>query len=153
MFRGLGVEMNICIAYESKYGNGKKCVDYLHTVLNKEGHDVATYSVHDAKPKSLPRADLYIFSTPTHVGGPPRQMKKFLKNFETEQDGAKYVLLTTCMDPKTKSLKIMEELLQPREMTKVSDGIKIKVNGLKGPLESEYEGKLDTFIKEITGGK
>jgi menaquinone-dependent protoporphyrinogen IX oxidase len=40
MFRGLGVNMNICIAYESKYGNGEKCVDYLHTVLNKKGRDV-----------------------------------------------------------------------------------------------------------------
>ena len=52
---------------------------------------------------------------------------------------------------KTKALQIMEDLLQPSGMTKVSDGLKIEVTGMKGPLESDYEKKLDTFAQDILG--
>jgi len=125
--------MKVCIIYESKYGNGKKCVEHLQNIISKKGHDVETSSIREIKPSSLPRADLYIFSTPTH--------------------GAKYALMATCMDAKfydrTKALQIMEALLQPKGMIKVSDGIKIKVTGMKGPLETGYEEKLDAFVKEI----
>jgi flavodoxin len=143
--------MKIYIAYESKYGNGKKCVEHLQAFMSKKGHDVGISSVREIKPKSLPGADLYIFSSPTHIGGPPGKMKKFLKKLEIKQEGAKYALLTTCLDPKTKTLQIMEELLQPTRMTKISDGIKIKVTGMKGPLEEGYQKKLEDFATEIAG--
>jgi len=45
----------------------------------------------------------------------------------------------------------MEELLQPKGMTKVSNGIKIKVTGMKGPLEEGYQKKLEDFATEIIG--
>ncbi|MCK5258602.1 MAG: flavodoxin domain-containing protein [Thermoplasmatales archaeon] len=141
--------MKVCIAYESKYGNGKKCVEYLQNIISKKGKDVEAFSVREIKPNSLPQADLYIFSTPTHIGSPPGKMKKFLKKLEITEEGTKYALMATCMDYKTKSLQTMENLIQPSGMTKVSDGIKIKVTGMKGPLETGYEEKLDTFAKEI----
>ena len=141
--------MKVCIAYESKYGNGKKCVEHLQSIISKKGHDVETPSIREIKPSSLLQADLYIFSTPTHIGGPPGKMKKFLKKLEITEEGTKYALMTTCLDYKTKALQIMDGLLQHSGMTKVSDGIKIKVTGMKGPLETGYEEKLDAFAKEI----
>lgn len=145
--------MKVSIAYESKYGNGKKCVEHLGAFMSKKGHDVEISSVREIKPKSLPGADLYIFSSPTHVGGPPGKMKKFLKKLEIKQEGAKYALITTCMDDNTKTLLKMEELLQTTGMTKVSNGIKIKVTGMKGPLEEGYQKKLEDFATEIIGGQ
>ncbi len=145
--------MKVYIAYESKYGNGKTCVEHLQAFMNKKGHDVEISSVREIKPKSLPGADLYIFSSPTHVGGPPGKMKKFLKNLEIKQKGAKYALITTCLDPNPKTLQIMEKLLQPTGMTKVTNGIKIKVTGMKGPLEEGYQKKLEDFATEIFGEK
>ena len=144
--------MKVYIAYESKYGNGKKCIEHLQGILSKKGHDVETSSIREIKPNALPQADLYIFSSPTHIGNPPRKMRKFLKNLEVKQEGARYALVATCMNDmcnKTKALQVMEDLLQPSGMTKVSDGIKIKVTGMKGPLETGYEEKLDAFVKEI----
>jgi flavodoxin len=141
--------MNVCIAYESKFGNGKKLVEHLQTVLSKKGHDVETFSVREIKPNSLPNAELYIFSSPTHVGGPPGKMKKFLKKLEIKQEGAKYTLMATSMDPNAKTLQKMEQLLQSKGMTKITDGVRIKVNGMKGPLEEGFEKKLEEFTKKI----
>ena len=144
--------MKVCIAYESKYGNGKKCVEHLQNIISKKGHEVEAFSVREIKSSSFPKANLYIFSTPTHIGGPPGKMKKFLKKLEITEEGARYALMATCMNDmcnKTKALQVMEDLLQPSGITKVSDGIKIKVTGMKGPLETGYEEKLDAFVKEI----
>jgi len=141
--------MKVYIAYESKYGNGKKCVEYLKEAITTKGHSVETSSIHEIKSKSLPNADLYIFSSPTHIGRPPRKMKKFLNNLEIPQEEAKYTTMVTHMDPKAKTLQIIDDLLQPKGMTKVSNGVKIMVTGLKGPLEDDYEKKLDAFVNEI----
>ena len=45
----------------------------------------------------------------------------------------------------------MEKLLQPTGMTKITDGLKIKVTGMKGPLEDSYEEKLEEFANDILG--
>ena len=143
--------MKACIVYESKYGNGKKCVEHLQDIMSKTGHDVETFSVREVKPNELPQADIYVFSTPTQIGSPARKMKKFLKKLEVKQEGAKYALMTTHSSDKTNALQKMENFLQPIGMTKITDGLKIKVTGMKGPLESGYEEKLDAFAKDILG--
>lgn len=69
--------MKICIIYESKYGNGKKCMEYLQDILTGDSHDVDLFSVREKDPVSMPEAELYIFSAPTHVGNTAGRMKKF----------------------------------------------------------------------------
>ena len=79
--------------------------------------------------------------------------EKFLKKIEIGGKDAKYALMTTCLDYKTKSLEIMEDFLQPKKITKVSKGVKIRVAGVKGPLESGYKEKIDSFVEEIFSDK
>jgi len=145
--------MKVCIAYESKYGNGKQCMEYLRDVLNKDGHDVDLFSVREKDPKSLPEADLYVFSSPTQIGSPTRKMKKFLKKLEVPAEDAKYTLVTTYMNPKATTLEKMERLLQPKGLTKISEGLRIQVTDMKGPCESGFKEKLEIFAKNIAGGK
>jgi hypothetical protein len=38
-------------------------------------------------------------------------------------------------------------------MTKATDGLKIKVNGMKGPLEEGYEEKIDAFASQLLENK
>ncbi len=143
--------MRISIIYESKYGNGKICVEYLKNAFSKKGHDAQTFSVIDIKPDSLPKADLYIFSAPTHVGGPPRKIKKFLKKLKIDQDGLKYALMVTHMAPEIEinTMDVMEDTLQSKGFKKINDGIRIKVNGIKGPLDIGYEKKIDEFVNNL----
>lgn len=141
--------MMIFIIYESHFGNGKKCIEYLQEILNKKGHLVEISSILEVQPNYLPKADLYIFSAPTHSKGPPAQMKDFLKNLKLEK-GIKYAIMTTHIAPETKTLKIMENLLKPKGLVKISDGLKVKVNTMQGPLEKDYKEKLESFAKVIT---
>ena len=141
--------MKVCIAYESKFGNGKKIVEHMETTMCKKGHDVETCSISEAIPDSLPTVDLYIFSSPTHFGGPPGKMKKFLKKLVIHQEGVKYALMATYKYPNSKTLLKMEELLRSKGMIKVADGVSIKVKSVKGPLEDGFEEKLEEFIKNI----
>jgi flavodoxin len=141
--------MKICIVYESKYGNGKKCVEYLQSIIKAKGHDVKTFSIRNIKPNLLPEADSYIFSSPTHIGSIPWKMKRFLKKIKPKE-GVKYALMATCINPDTKAIQKMEEILSKKGMIKISE-TKIKVKGMKGPLEENYKEKLDAFAEEIFG--
>ncbi|MBC7081372.1 MAG: flavodoxin family protein [Thermoplasmatales archaeon] len=136
--------MKVCIIYDSKYGNGKKCIDYISELIGKK-HKVEIFSADEVKPQNI-EADLYIFSSPTHIGSPTRKIKKILKKISKEN--AKYALMTTCIDEKTKSIEKMEKILSKKGMKKVAD-VKIKVNGIKGPLESNYKEKIEEFLKKI----
>ncbi len=146
--------MKICIAYESKYGNGKTCMEYLADILTKGGHEIDLFSVRERGPASVPEADLYVFSAPTQIGNVAGKMKKFLKKVVIPKQDAKYALITTCMDPeKTKSLGTMEGILESKGVTKASDGLIIKVNGMKGPCEEGHQKQLEEFAKEVTKKK
>ncbi|DAC72622.1 MAG TPA: hypothetical protein DSN98_04370 [Thermoplasmata archaeon] len=144
--------MNIDIIYESKYGNGKKAMMYLETILRKKGHSVQLMSVHDIKPQSLPEADLYIFSAPNAFGKIVRSMRKFLDKIEIKNQSAHYILVNTCLNPASsqdKGLEQMEEILRKKNISKLSEGLKLKVIAIKGPLESGYEKKLDELAQTI----
>ncbi len=141
--------MKVQIFYESKFGNGKKCVEYLGNVITEKGHEVRTSSIRNVKPNSLPNSDLYIFSSPTRMGNAHGKMKKFLKKMDIPGEGKKYALIATYADPETKALTTMEDLVKAKGLTKAIDGIKIKVNGMKGPLEDSYEEKLDEFASSM----
>lgn len=143
------IAVKVHILYESKFGNGKKCANYLGNVISEKGHEVNTLSIRDIKQKSLPQSDMYIFSSPTHVGKPPGKVKRFLKKMEVPGEGIKYALMTTYVDPETKTLEKMDEQIKSKGMTKVGKGIKIQVRGMKGPLEEDYEEKLQAFASEI----
>jgi hypothetical protein len=80
-------------------------------------------------------------------------MKKFIKKLEPKHSSAKYSVLVTYMDPNAKTVQKMEALVQPKGLTKATEGLMIKVEGMKGPLEDGYEQKLEQFAAKILGTK
>jgi hypothetical protein len=74
-----------------------------------------------------------------------RKMKKFLKNFNK---GKKYALMVTCINEKTRAIEKMEKILNAKGMVKIAD-VKIRVKGIKGPLESSYKEKIEEFLRKI----
>lgn len=140
--------MKISILYLTKFGNGKSIANRLESILKESGHDASSFNVRKSKAKDVPKSDLYIFSSPTHIGNLPYKMRGFIKKLEAKS-GAKYALLTTCIDNGANTLGKLKELIAPLKLEKATADLTVKVTGMKGPLEDGYEKKLDEFASRL----
>lgn len=156
--------MKIEYFHASKYGNGALVAEEFKKQMAAKGVTVNVHHVRDAKPKEMPQADLYLFSSPGRFGKPIGDMHRLLKKAILPQ-GTKYAVLVTELAPgadkKTGELPtdeelgkcqrvipVMNQVLQERGMVKVAEG-KILVNGLKGPLEEGWQKKVEAFVSQI----
>lgn len=159
------VAMKIEYFHASKYGNGALVAEEFKKQLAAKGVTVNVHHIRDARPKEMPPADLYLFSSPGRMGKPIGGMRRFLKKTKLPS-GTKYAILTTeaapQLDKKTgrmpteeerakwqRVIPIMNEILQEKGLVKVAEG-KILVTGLKGPLEEGWQKKVEAFASKIT---
>lgn len=132
--------------------------------MSVEGVEVNVHHVSDSKPKEIPHADLYLFSSPGRMGKPIGGMRHFLKKVVLPP-GSRYALLVTELNPQadknTEELPAegelgrcqqvipkMNEVLQAKGLRSVAEG-KIYVTGMKGPLEENWRGKVEEFARTV----
>lgn len=156
--------MTIEYVHASKYGNGARAAEEFKRLMAARGVTVNVRHVRDARPKEMPAADLYVFSSPGRMGRPIGRMRRFLKKLRLAE-GAKYALLVTegAAQPNKKTGRmptpeemarwqrvapIMTEILDGKGLVKVAEG-KVQVTGLKGPLEEGWEKKVEAFSQLI----
>jgi multimeric flavodoxin WrbA len=156
--------MNIEYFHASKYGNGAMVAEEFRKRMAARGVAVNVHHIRDARPKEMPPADLYLFSSPGRMGKPIGRMRRFLKKVELPS-GTKYALLTTegapRPDKKTgrmpteeeqakwqRVIPVMNEILQGKGLVKIAEG-KVLVTGLKGPLEEGWQEKVEAFVALI----
>jgi multimeric flavodoxin WrbA len=155
--------MNIEYFHTSKFGNGAMVAEEFKRIAEAEGVTVSVHHVKEVKPKEIPPADLYLFSSPGRFGKPIGSMRKFLKKIDLPP-GSRYALLVTEMNQqpdKTGKMPTEEELgkcqqviprmnemLQGKGLKKILEG-KIFVIGLKGPLEEGWQGKVQGFAESL----
>jgi hypothetical protein len=157
-------EMKIEYFHASKFGNGAKVAEEFRKDMAARGVEVSVHHVQDAKPKELPPADLYLFSSPGRMGKPIKGMRKFLKAVQLPA-GTRYGILTTEMAPQPdkktgripteeeicrfqKVRPIMNEVLQGKGLVAVAED-KVYVTDLKGPLEDGWQQKVDAFASRV----
>ena len=140
--------MKINIVYESKFGNGKHVLDELSQLLKDKKQEVELFRFTETDPGNLPRADLYLFHSPTRQFMLPPGVRSFIRRFAPPVEKAKYALSTTYMDPRTIALKKIDAYLRKKGMVKVTEDLKIKVLEIKGPLE-EYREKIEDFADRL----
>lgn len=150
--------------HASKYGNGARVAEEFKARMAGRGVVVNVHHVRDARPKDMPPADLYLFSSPGRMGKPIGRARRFLKKVRLAP-GTKYAILTTEGAPRpdkktgrlpseeeiTKWQRVrpkMNEILQGKGLVKVTEG-KVFVTGLKGPLEEGWQNKVEAFAAEI----
>lgn len=144
----------ISISYLSKYGNNRTAMEQLSTLLKAKGHDVQLFDVHETGPEQVPLSDMYVFSAPTHIGGLPGKMNKFMNKFPHKS--GRYALSVTHMVIKSgseknsnKVLDTMADDLKEVGLTKAVDPLNITVTGMKGLLEDGWQKKVETFAAAI----
>jgi len=140
--------MKYVIVYWSRYGNGKKIVDYLSEKIKIKG-DTKIFKTSETDPANLPEADLYIFSAPAEAFNVQKNMRNFMKKLEGTE-GKKYAIINT-HGMKKSALPKMEKILSKKKMIKVADaefqvGDSVKEgNG----LPKDWEEKIDEFSTKL----
>jgi flavodoxin len=86
--------MKIEYFHASKYGNGAMVAEEFKKQMGAKGVAVNVHHIRDARPKEMPPADLYLFSSPGRMGRPIGGMRRFLKKAKLPS-GTKYAILTT----------------------------------------------------------
>lgn len=137
--------MKYVIVYFSRYGNGKKLVEYLAGKLKEKKGAVQLFKVDEANPSAMPEADVYVFSAAAEAMSIQRDMKKFMKML-TGMDGKKYGIINTHGMKKDRLDKI-EKILSKKKMVKVA-GVAFHVEGdvqTGNGLMKGWEARLDEF--------
>ena len=158
------VAMKIEYFHASKYGNGAMVAEEFKRQMATRGIAVNVHHIRDARPKEMPPADLYLFSSPGRIGKPIGGMRRFLRKAKLPP-GTRYAILTTegAPQPNKKTGKmpteeeqarwqrvrpIMNEILEGKGLVMVAEG-RVLVTGLKGPLEEGWQGKVEAFAALI----
>jgi multimeric flavodoxin WrbA len=156
--------MKIEYFHASKYGNGVLVAEEFKKQMAARGVAVNVHHIQEARPKEMPSADLYLFSSPGRLGKPRGNMRRFLKKAKLPA-GTMYALLITEAAPQPDKktgrmptneemarwqqvIPIMTGILQAKGLVKVAEG-KIQVTGLKGPLEEGWQKKVEAFASQI----
>jgi len=155
--------MKIEYYHASKYGNGASVAEEFRKLMIAKGVTVNVHHVRDAKPKEIPPADLYLFSSSGRFGKPIGDMQHFLKKTNLPS-GTKYALVVTelCTNPENTKripseeevgkcqqvLPMMNKALQEKGLVKIAED-KIFVTGIKGPLEEGWRKEVEAFVSRI----
>jgi menaquinone-dependent protoporphyrinogen IX oxidase len=156
--------MKIEYLHASKYGNGAAVAEEFSQQMAARGVTVDVHHIREATPTELPRADLYLFSSPGRFGKPIGGMRRFLKKVGLPA-GTEYAILTTEAAPRpdrktgrvptdeelarTQRVRpVMNQILQGKGLVEVAED-KIYVTGLKGPLEDGWQRKVAAFVARI----
>lgn len=128
------------------------------------GVTVNIHHIADARPDRVPAADLYAFSSPTHMGRPRGGMRRFLKK-AVLPTGARYALVATAMAPQPdrktgvvpaeadierwrRTIPVMDDLLAGKGLVKVADAT-VQVAASEGPLEEGWRAKVAALADAI----
>ena len=156
--------MRIEYVHASKYGNGARVAAAFKQDMATHGAEVVVHHVAEVKPREIPPADLYVFSSPGRMGRPIKSMRRFLKDLSLPP-GTRYAILTTEMAPRPdkksgrmpteeeicryqKVRPIMNELLRAKGLVAVAED-KVYVTDTKGPLEEGWLQKVEAFAARI----
>ena len=141
--------MKSVIVYWSRYGNGKKIVDYLSKKFNEKKVETQIFKTDEIEPHELPSADFYIFSSPTEAFNVQKNMRKFIKNLN-DMNEKKYCVINTHGMNKNWIYKF-DKILLKKNMKKIS-GIDFRVGkdaNTGNGLMSGWESKVDTFVDDL----
>ena len=155
--------MKIEYLHASKYGNGAMVAEEFSRQMAAKGVTVHVHHIREVRPKELPPADLYLFSSPARFGKPIRGMRRFLKKVELPA-GTKYAILATEAAPHpdpagrvpseeelakwTRVRPMMNEILRRKGLAEVAEG-RVQVTGIKGPLEEGWQDKVKALVARL----
>lgn len=146
--------LKIIVIYESKYGNTKRVAELIIEGMNEINETEASLKeIKEVDLKTISDYDVIIIGSPNHMGGPTRGIKGFIdKLSKIKLEGKMFAVFDTYMGKDfEKALKKMEKQINKRVpgLKQLTDGLSIKVQGMKGPIVESELTKCKEFGKNI----
>ena len=154
--------MKVLITYDTKYGNTEKVAQLIaEGITSTEGNEVIVNNVKEINFKKEESYDLLLIGSPVHFGKHIGSVKKFINKLPKAHLKIKaYDVFNTYMGEPLeegsdnggicsyqKMLDKMENQINETmpDLTKASQGLYIKVDGMKGPITEEDLPKCKEF--------
>lgn len=146
--------MRVLVVYDSSYGNTEKIAQAVCSGMKEVGlTDVECKKADATGPEDFKQAGTWIVGSPTHFGGPTREVKKALKiAFQTGRKDVKGAAFDTRY-AKTfggASEKI-QEMMEAEGVKIIAPVERYVVTGGQGPLVEGEEAKAVSFGRRIAG--
>lgn len=155
--------MKIEYFHASRFGNGEQIAIEFKRIMSERDITVNIHHMRDIRPKDIPPADLYVFSSPGCMGKPPMHVRRFLHGVNLPA-GTRFALLNTQgavspgkdgqMPPAEETAKlqrmtpIMTDILAEKGLSLIATET-IDVFNIKGPLEEGWEQKVEAFADRL----
>jgi flavodoxin len=133
------------MVYWSRYGHNKQIVEHLKDKLDAKGHSTQVLKTDDADPKSLPTADIYVFSAAAEAFRIQKNMRKFMKNMDG-LEGKKCAIINTHAMKKRNWLKSMDKMVSKKNLEKIAE-----IDFIIGEGQNKGEGLCDDWQSHLDG--
>jgi flavodoxin len=142
------------VIYESKYGNTKLVAEKIVEGMREIGEvDATLNNISEVDIKRVPDYDIILVGSPNHMGGPTRSIKKFIDGLKMPEMKGKYIAVFDTYMGKDfeKAVKKMKSRIKKMALGSKPDilGLSIKVQGMKGPIDSDEFPKCKKFGHDI----
>ncbi len=141
--------LNVLIVYESKYGNTKLVAETIGEGMKEvEGIDVTIKNFEEINIHNLNNFDAILIGSPNHYFKQTRAIKNFINQLATTSlKGKSFAVFDTHLKSiRHRAVENMEKQIMKNipNMKLITSGLKIRVNGIKGPIT---EGELPKCIE------
>jgi flavodoxin len=148
------VLLKVIIVYESKYGNTKHVAEkIIEGIIKIEGISADLNELKEVDLEKIPEFDMILIGSPNHIGGPTRNIKKFIENLgKLNLKGKSIAVFDTYMGKDfEKAVKKMETRIREKtpDLKLATLGLSVRVQGMKGPVSEEDLPKCIEFGSNI----
>ncbi|MFX0004483.1 MAG: flavodoxin family protein [Candidatus Hermodarchaeota archaeon] len=152
--------MKVLITYYTKYGNTEKVAKLIaEGITSTQGNEVLVNNVKDVNLKKNGSYDVILIGSPIHFGKHVGSIKKFINRLpKSPLKVNAYAFFDTYMGDDSETIEEgicsykhmldkMETQINEKmpELKKLSPGLSIKVDGMKGPIANEDLPKCKDF--------
>ncbi|MEM3581222.1 MAG: flavodoxin domain-containing protein [Candidatus Bathyarchaeia archaeon] len=146
--------VRVIVVFESRYGNTKRVAESIIEGINEAGGvEVSLKELKEVDLNEISSYDAILIGSPNHMGGPTRGIKGFIDKLSKLQlDGRKFAVFDTYMGKDfEKAVKKMEKRISEKApgLKRITAGLSIKVQGVKGPIAEGELPKCKEFGKNI----
>lgn len=146
--------VKVLVVYDTMHGNTKLVAEKIVEGLRQEqGIEVEISDVEKTDVDRVADFDAVVFGAPTHFGGPPRNITRFIDDLGRPELKSKQAAVfdTYLGEDFEKSVKKMEQRIAEKTGLRIMmPGLSVRVAGMKGPVAEEELPTARDFGIRIT---